>query len=75
MVETAALTAVAGVSQVEAGRAPGAGGVALVTRHSREQAGMEGRIGVTARAGSGDPRESRSSGMAFRAGQPGMSAG
>jgi hypothetical protein len=49
--------AAAGVRAVEDGRAPGAGVVALVARHTREQAEMESRVGVTGRADRGQAGE------------------
>ena len=49
MIEAGTVTA-ARVGQVEAGRTPGTGVMALVTAHTAEETGVEGWLGVTRRA-------------------------
>lgn len=73
VVDTILVTTVSGrMRQVESGRAPGSGGVALIACHVREQPGMIGWVGVTGNAG-GRENGKDCIGMAFGACQPGMS--
>jgi hypothetical protein len=47
MIDTSTFTATVGMGLIEAGGTPGGGVMALVARHPRKKAGMEGWVGMT----------------------------
>jgi len=73
MVETVAVAA-AGMGEVEIGRGPGTGVVALVAAHAPEQPSMEGGFAMTGGTGCWQGGK-YAAGMASGAGQPGVRAG
>ncbi len=75
MVHTVTFAAIAGgMWQVECGRAPGSGGVALVAGHGCEKAGVVGWVRVTGDTGGGQCGKD-SCGVALCTGKPGMCSG
>lgn len=73
MIDTVPITTTR-MRAVVAGGSPGTGIVALVTRRTTEQTGVESRIGVTGSTSRGQGCEYVIN-MTLRAGQPGMCTG
>lgn len=75
MVDAVLIAAVAGgMRQVELGRDPSCGGMALVASHAREQPGVVGWVGVTGNTRRRENGKNRI-GVAFCTSQPGMCTG